>query len=65
MADIASFKKMLKAGVPRGAVELRCQAAGLDPALLDQVGQFTRTRARARSLSFLLSSLFSFSFWFN
>eukprot|EP00729_Bicosta_minor_P018785 gene18785-26771_t len=36
MADIASFKKMLKAGVPRGAVELRCQAAGLDPALLDQ-----------------------------
>ena len=36
MSDINSLRKMLKAGVPRGAVEMKCQQAGIDPRQLDE-----------------------------
>ena len=37
MSDIISLRRMLKNGVPRGAVEMKCVQAGLDPAQLDEV----------------------------
>ena len=40
MSDISSLRQMLKKGVPRGAVEMKCVQAGLDPAQLDEVKVF-------------------------
>ena len=34
-ADVAKYKQMLRMGLPRGAVEQRMAADGLDAALLD------------------------------
>ena len=36
MADLAKYQKMLKMHLPRGAVEQKMRADGLDPALLDR-----------------------------
>lgn len=54
MSGIENFRKMLKAGVPRGAVEMRCQQAGFDPAMLDE--QQVRTRSLTSFLKFILIS---------
>ena len=56
MSGIESFRKMLKAGVPRGAVEMRCQQAGFDPAMLDE--QQVRTRSLTSCLKIYFDKLY-------